>query len=372
MGELHIDIVGEIGNSFFGETGGVSAKSISEKISKNKKAEVIILNIDSPGGSVYEGYAISNLIFEQKTKGKEVRAVIKGMCASIATLIALSADKVTMLPFSSWMIHNPFVGLQGDAEELKRAASELEKIQNKLIEVYAKKTGKETVEIQALMNEQKTLSAREAVEMGFADEVLEEIKAVAYWKNKETKLDMEDKDRINQLVEGFKNLETKFKKIFKAEGDTPANLETTLEDGTAVVIDPAVQEGATVTVAGTAAKDGDYTLSDGTKITVKDGMIASIVTASDEAPAEDLKKEIEDLKAKLAEAEAKAEATAKAAEEKILAAKTELETEIKNLRKLTIGGSATPVKPAQNFNKGKETVSERASAFNQIAQSIKK
>lgn len=365
MGELQIDINGEIGNSMFGETGGVTAKSIAERISKNRKAEEIILNIDSPGGSVYEGYAISNLIFEQRSKGKTVTAVIKGMCASIATLIALSADKVIMLPFSSWMIHNPFVGLQGDAEELRRAASELEKIQNKLIEVYANKSGKDPSEIQALMKEERTLSAREAKEYGFADEVLEEIRAVAYWKKKsEDKMDSKATDLFNKFFD-------KIEKLLKNEAPpAPKNIETTLEDGTAVTIEPDLSEGAIVTIGGAPAPEGEHTLSDGTLITVDaSGVITSITAPSqDNAELENLKKENEALKAKLAEAEAKAIEQAKAIEDQTKSIQ-EIKTEVQNLKKLTVGGKQEVKKPEQKFKE--KQVEARKSVWDHMAEQIK-
>lgn len=148
MAIYHIYIYDEIGQSFWGE--GCSSKLIVDEVNKAKseKAEEIHLHINSPGGSVFEGFAIYNTL---KSSGIKTVAKIEGMCASIATLIALAADTVEMGEYSSFMIHNPFTSVDGDASKMAQAAEMLSKIESQLISAYVTKTGKTEEEIRNMM-----------------------------------------------------------------------------------------------------------------------------------------------------------------------------------------------------------------------------
>jgi ATP-dependent Clp endopeptidase proteolytic subunit ClpP len=342
MGETHIYIDGVIGAGFFSE--GVSAKEIRSAINADKNSTEIVLHIDSPGGSVYDGYAIYNVL---KASGKKITATVEGVCFSIATLIAMSADKIEMLPLAQWLVHNPYAGMEGDAEEMRKAADELQKIQNQLIDLYITKTGMSADEISALMKQEKTLTANEAMEMGFIDEVLEPIKAVAFWKNKDKKQNMTTDEKI---LDAFKVLAKKFDNLFK-----PKNFDATLEDGTKIYIEADSKEDINgkaifvVTDKGNEpAKDGEYKMSDGTTIVVAGGVVSEVKTPT-EPPAqdnmEDLKKQIEDLKGQLAakntEAEtAKAEATtAKAEVETVKAEVVEVKNEFEKIRNTVLGSN---------------------------------
>jgi ATP-dependent Clp endopeptidase proteolytic subunit ClpP len=357
MGELHIYIYDQIGSDFFSE--GTTAKGISEKLEANKEASEIILHINSPGGSVFEGYTIYNLL---KASGKKVKSRVEGMCASIATLIALSADSVEMLPLAQWLVHNPFTFMEGDSEDLKKAADQLEQIQNQLLDVYITKTKKSKDDIQNLMNEDKFLTAQEAVDWGFADDVVEPMKAVAYWKKakREDKMD-------NKVLEAINKLSDRVGKLFKNE--VPVNVAAKLKDGTEINVEPGLSEGATASLNGAPMAEGEHTLEDGTVISVgADGKINSLKAPVDSTEAENLKKENEELKAKVEEAEAKAAEQAKALEEQNKNIQ-EITTEIQNLKKLTVGGGKAPDKPIQNF-KEKQT-EEKKTAWDEMADKLK-
>lgn len=328
MSELNLYIYGVIGSSMFEE--GFTAKAMAEQVNRSKD-ESIVLHINSPGGSVYEGYAIYNIL---KNSGKKITAIIEGNCASIATLIALAADTIEMLPLSKWLIHNPFAGLEGDAEELRRAADELEKIEGTLVSVYSLRTGKSAEEIKALMKQDRWMDASEAKSFGFIDSVKEPLKAVAFWKatSNNNKMDIE---KINNKLSGIEKLLNKF---FK-----PKNEAITTADGTEIMVDPELKEGATVTISEIAAPDGDLTLEDGTIITIAGGLITKITAPSEGGSDEELSKENAALKAKIAELEASntsANATIaalNASQAEAHAAILELKAEFVAVKAMTVG-----------------------------------
>jgi len=137
----------------------------------------ITLLIDSPGGDVFAGMAISNLIKDYKGN---VEARILGLAGSIMTVITSSADVVNISETASFMIHNALTPMTGgNAEELRETANALEQISNTINSVYQARTGLEGKDLQALMDEETIMTAQEAVALGFADNIVNELKAVA-------------------------------------------------------------------------------------------------------------------------------------------------------------------------------------------------
>jgi ATP-dependent Clp endopeptidase proteolytic subunit ClpP len=280
--EANIYVYGEIGS------GGVSASYIKEQLDIAKNASKIILHVASQGGEVYEGYTIYNLL---RNSGKPIETIIEGFCASIATLVALSGDKVIMNETATFMIHNPFVGAEGDANTLRKVADHLDGIKNELIKVYSKKTGLGTEKLWDMMNSETFLTADQAKTYGFVTEVIDQLKAVARIDISKLNNDM-DKKTIS-LLEEIKNL--------LGVRKSPKNMEIALEDGTKIMVDTENGDFAGKTVSkiaedGTSSplEDGTYKLMDGRQIIVAGGKIETI----EELPAED--NEVEDLKAQLA------------------------------------------------------------------------
>ena len=93
MEQGHIYLYQEIGG------GGVTANQIRKELARLNSADSICVHISSPGGEVYEGYTIYNLL---KNSGKEINVKIEGLCASIATLIAMAGDTISMTPLSEF------------------------------------------------------------------------------------------------------------------------------------------------------------------------------------------------------------------------------------------------------------------------------
>lgn len=148
----------------------VDGASIRSEL-RGHENEDIRFEIASPGGFVYDGLEIFNLI--KNHKGKTQTHII-GLAASMASYIALAGDEITAEENAVYMIHNVWnIGI-GDHRELRKAADEAEQLTNLLSRAYAKKTGKKEAEIKALMNDESYFYGKEIKEAGFVDEVIED------------------------------------------------------------------------------------------------------------------------------------------------------------------------------------------------------
>jgi len=162
---------------------GITAKDFINDFQKISPDAKINLRINSPGGEVFDGLAIFNLIRAHKG---EVITTIDGLAASMASAIALAGNKVIMPENAYMMIHNPWGIAIGDAQDMADMADFLEKLNGTLANIYVKKSGKEQGEIRALMDQETWLTAAEAKDLGLADEVSEpkKLAARANWKSK--------------------------------------------------------------------------------------------------------------------------------------------------------------------------------------------
>lgn len=125
--------------------------------------------ISSPGGDVYAAGQIYTALKEYPGK---VTVKIDGLCASAASVVAMSGDEILMSPVSYMVIHNPATIAIGDSEEMRKARDMLDEIKEGIVNAYEAKTGLPRAEISRLMNEESCFNAKKAVELGFADAVL--------------------------------------------------------------------------------------------------------------------------------------------------------------------------------------------------------
>lgn len=129
----------------------------------------VVLNINSPGGDVFEGLAIYNLLREHPGK---VTARIIGLAASAASFIAMAADEIQIGKAASLMIHNTQSIAVGDRHDMRETADWMEQFDNMLAEIYADRTGKKAGDISALLDAETWILGANAVEQGFADGLL--------------------------------------------------------------------------------------------------------------------------------------------------------------------------------------------------------
>lgn len=139
-------------------------------------SKTIHLRVNSPGGSVFDGTTIYNVIKQHKSK---VIAHVDGLAASIASVIVLAADEVQMADNAFYMIHEPWSIMAGGADELRKEADLLDKVRGTIAKTYMDKSGKDEEEIFALMKEETWMTAEEALENGFIDSIYSPDEATA-------------------------------------------------------------------------------------------------------------------------------------------------------------------------------------------------
>lgn len=165
----HIHIYDEIG------VHGVTAKSFLEDL-KDLKGKDITVHINSAGGDVFQGQAIYSAL---KSYTGKVTVKIEGLAASMATIIALAGDRIEMTANSLFMIHSPMSNVFGNKSQMRRQINALEKVESTMLSVYSKRTKMSDDKINLMMETETWLSADEALEMGFVDEIIGAVKVVA-------------------------------------------------------------------------------------------------------------------------------------------------------------------------------------------------
>ena len=136
----------------------------------------VTVRINSGGGDVFAAHAIHNLL--KSYKGR-VTAVIDGLAASAATVVAVAADKIIMPSNSLMMIHDPAIGLSGyyPAAELSKLVEALATIKTSIVAAYRKRCKVSDEEIETMMSNETWMGAAECKEKGFADEIIGEVTA---------------------------------------------------------------------------------------------------------------------------------------------------------------------------------------------------
>ncbi len=131
--------------------------------------------INSPGGDCVAAAQIYNMLREYEGN---VTVKIDGIAASAASVIAMAGDKVLMSPVSMMMIHNPMTIAFGDSGEMQRAIDMLSSVKDSIINAYELKTGLSRVKLAHLMDSETWMDANKAIELGFADEIIQRNGAV--------------------------------------------------------------------------------------------------------------------------------------------------------------------------------------------------
>lgn len=166
----------------------ISAKGVIDKLKALGNVNKLTLHINSDGGDLFEAFAIYNYL---KNSGIKITAYIDGIAASAASVVAMSASKIIMPANTMMMIHNPSGSVYGEAEDMRDMAGVLDKIANNLCEIYAGKSGQSVEKIKDLLDKESYLTAKECLELGLCDKVIDEIK-------NEAKINVQD--AINEAI----------------------------------------------------------------------------------------------------------------------------------------------------------------------------
>ena len=129
---------------------------------------------------MFDGVAIYNALRNHKAK---VTAQVDGIAASAASFVAMAADRIVMPSNSFMLVHQAAGFSMGTADDMKAVAADLERIDQSITATYAARTGQTTAKVRALMKEDRLMDAKEAKELGFADEVTKPVKLNATFKS---------------------------------------------------------------------------------------------------------------------------------------------------------------------------------------------
>lgn len=135
-------------------------------------ADTLEIEINSPGGSVLDGYTLYNAIKDMRARGVHVTARIQ-LAASMASVIAMAADHIVMLEGARMMIHEASTVTAGDADKHLQQAELLESISDEIAGIYASRTGRDREEVRDLMKKETWMDGKQAVASGFADETFD-------------------------------------------------------------------------------------------------------------------------------------------------------------------------------------------------------
>lgn len=136
-------------------------------------ADTLDLEIHSPGGSVLDGYKLYHALLDLRGRGVYVTATINSLAASMASVIAMAADKIRMVKGGRMMIHEASQVLGGNAEDFARAAKLLDEISGEIADIYAERTGDDPAKMRDLMRKETWMGADEAMKRKFIDEIVD-------------------------------------------------------------------------------------------------------------------------------------------------------------------------------------------------------
>ena len=157
-----------IGFDFFGD--GMTAKDFAEELRALGDVKTINVRINSPGGDVFDGITIFNLLEQHPA---EVIVHIDGIAASIAAVVAMAGDEIRIAENGTMMIHAAWSIVIGDAGELRQEADILEKLDSQIAGTIARRTGMSGSKVEQLMDDETWFTAAEAKAAGLVDEIVE-------------------------------------------------------------------------------------------------------------------------------------------------------------------------------------------------------
>lgn len=158
--------------------GGVAPEPFTQAL-RGITADVIHLRINSPGGSVFAARAMETALREHKAK---IVVHIDALAASAASFLAMAGDKIIMSKGAMMMIHKAWTVAWGNADELKKQADLLDKIDGTLVTTYADRSGQPPEAVLALLAAETWFTAQEAIDAGLADSIAADpVKAAAQW-----------------------------------------------------------------------------------------------------------------------------------------------------------------------------------------------
>ena len=176
--------------------------------------------INSPGGDCFAASQIYTMLMDYKD---DVTVKIDGIAATAASVIAMAGTEVLMAPTALMMIHNPATIAMGDHADMQKAIEMLNEVKESIINAYEIKTSLSRAKLSHLMDAETWMNANKAVELGFADGILEDEKAV------EITIPAYAFSRKTVQAALMNKISAKVKPVQKADIPAPAQTDTPAE-----------------------------------------------------------------------------------------------------------------------------------------------
>ena len=275
-------------------SGSLSSTSIQSQLEAAGGQDVEV-HISSVGGSAFDAIAIYDLL--KKYPGN-VCTYIDALAASAASIVAMGGRKVVMSKYALLMIHKPMVGTGGNADELLKDVQMLNIVQSRLAQIYIDKTGLDSLTVNSLINAVTWLSADQALDLGFIDQVEDyttDITNAAIIKNyistapavyqryinkiltKNSNMNIENKELIEKTTSVLDKIMNYFKKVVNKQTITDKGTlhhSGELGEGTPVYNDEDM----------TSPAPGDvYTTAGGSKLSVAGGQVQTVTLPDPDA-----------------------------------------------------------------------------------------
>lgn len=175
IGELRL--YGEISDvSWWGDE--VTPKEFAKELDALGDISMLNVYINSPGGDVFAGQAIYSILKRHKA---QVHVYVDGLAASIASLVAMAGDTITMPANAMMMVHMPWTFAVGNAADFRKLADDLDKIGEAMVVTYEGRSALTHDEVVALLEAETWLTAQDCLDRGLCDEVEEAKEIAACW-----------------------------------------------------------------------------------------------------------------------------------------------------------------------------------------------
>lgn len=210
----------------YGSIGGdVSARGVAEALKSVKGG--LTVRINSPGGDVFEGMAIHNLLAARKPL-----VIIDGLAASIASVIAMAGQKIRMHAGSMLMIHKPWTTAGGNSNDLQKSADLLNQIEQTMVAAYTKRVKMSAEALASMLEKETWLDAEQALESGFIDEIIEQ--GADFSAGFDSKVFASIPDAVRAHIEHEQKRSAEIRQLFSLGFDIALDPESLIRDGATI------------------------------------------------------------------------------------------------------------------------------------------
>lgn len=260
----------------------VSYNDIDEALaSKAEDDKQIDVSINCPGGNCIEGMAIYDKF--RSMEGCTITMEVFGECSSMATIVLLSGSKRAAHPNARFCIHKPrfmdFYAPVITEDDALRMHNDLQAEKMRMNKIYLERTNMNEAELEALMSEDRYITAEEALQYGVITEIIQPMTAIK--KPNKKAMNLTRAQRVALRAVGLGDC---IEKIEAMQDNAAVAMTLNTEDGSTIEVE---REEGDPQVGDAAKPDGEHLMSDGTTIVIADGVITEIRPAEAAEEAEE-------------------------------------------------------------------------------------